>query len=208
MDPEASQQKIAELRSQGLDPQQPICFFAGGLERHHEVSTIIEAAQLLQSRGRRDVQFAICGEGSQAAALHEQARGIPGIHFLGWVDGVTLQAVASISVIGLGAYAKGALMSLGNKPFEYMAGRLAIVSSLPGELATILARNHCGFNSEAGYAESLADRIAELLDNPRRLTAMRDSSYQTWQKNYRSQDVYSRFVNHLTSLRPAAVVAA
>jgi glycosyltransferase involved in cell wall biosynthesis len=206
--PEALREKLSELQSLGVDPRRSTCYFAGGFERHHDIETIVEAARKVIAAGHGDLQFVLCGDGSKSAAIRRQAAGLNNIHFLGMVDAAMLQAVASISVVGLCAYAEGALMSLGNKPYEYMAGRLAIVSSLPGELAELLDRQQCGLSYQAGNADSLARVLIELAADSTRLDAMRANGYRTWVNHYRSRNVYSRFVEHLTKVAAPAAQAA
>ncbi|MGD9633932.1 MAG: glycosyltransferase [Pirellulales bacterium] len=200
--------RITELVERGIDPRRPICFFAGGFERHHDFDAIVGAARMLAARDTDNVQFVLCGGGSKLTAIRRQTAGMANFHLLGHVDAAMLRAVASISVIGLCAYAPGAMMSLGNKPYEYMAGRLALVSSLPGELAQLLDRHNCGLTYRAGDGDSLAGCIAELLQHPERLAAMRDNARATWASHYRSRDVYDWFVAGLTSVARTMVKAA
>jgi len=202
------QSNLEQLRGRDIDPSRPICLFIGLFERSYDLETVIHAARRLESDGRSDVQFVFCGDGAQRPALQRLAAGLCSVHFLGWVDAMMLQAAASISTIGLCAYSADALQSLPNKPFEYMAGRLAIVSSLPGELAELLNRNRCGVTYRAGDAAALAGAITQILNAPELLSTMRLNAYKTWLRDYRSPEVYSRFVHHLTSLVPATAAAA
>ncbi len=127
---------------------------------------------------------------------------------LGWVTADVLQTIAEASAIGLCAYASDALQSLPNKPFEYMAHRLAVVSSLPGDLAKLLNDQRCGLSYRAGDADSLASCLLKLLDDPHRLSTMRANAYEAWFRNYQSRDIYSRFVEHLEILTSRAAKAA
>jgi glycosyltransferase involved in cell wall biosynthesis len=197
------QEKVATLCRRGIDPQRPICLFAGLFERSYDLATVVEAARRLEAAGRGDVQFVLCGDGSSMPSLRRRAAGLHSVHLTGWVDAATLQAAASIATIGLCAYADGALQSLPNKPFEYMAGRLAMVSSLPGEMAALVARHQCGLTYRAGDADSLADCLTSLLSNRRQLESMRRQAYDAWSRHYRSCDVYGRLADRLTSLTAA-----
>lgn len=202
------QKKVAELRKYGIDPSQPICMFAGLFERSYDLETLVEAAQRLSEAGRRDMQFVLCGDGGKMPMIRRRAKGLRNVHLLGWVDTAMLQAVASISTIGLCAYASDALQSLPNKPFDYMAARLAIVSSLRGEMASLLNQHQCGLTYRAGDAESLASCLTELLEHPTQLREMGTNAYQAWSRNFRSRDIYTRFVSHLETLTCAAAQAA
>ncbi len=202
------QANFATLRARGIDPSRPICLFAGLFERSYDLETVIAAARRLEIAARIDAQFVLCGDGSKMPALKRQASGLRNVHFLGWTDAAMLQAVASVSMIGLCAYARDALQSLPNKAFEYMAGGLAIVSSLPGELAALLDDLQCGLNYRAGDAASLASCLTELLNDPLKLQVMRANAYQAWSRNYRSRDIYARFATHLETLCRVSAKAA
>lgn len=198
----------ATLHERGIGPQRPIALFAGRFERSYDLDTVIEAARRLAAAGRTELQFVLCGDGSRAATLRRRASGLPNVQLPGWVDAPTLRAIASSATIGICAYAKDATQSLPNKPFEYMAHRLAVVSSLDGELAQLVAQHQCGVTYRAGDAESLTKCLTELLDSPQRLATMRSRAHEAWSRHYRSRDVYARFVDHLATLPTPSAAAA
>ena len=203
-EPAQSNECVAELRRRGVDVRRPVCFFAGLFEHSYDLETVMHAARRLH-QGGTGVQFVLCGDGSKMPVVHRLAAGLPNVHTLGWVDPFMLQAAASVAAIGLCAYSPRATQSLPNKPFEYMAGRLAIVSSLSGELAELLDRHECGVTYCAGDASSLVDCLVRLLRNPARLQAMRANAYRTWSERYQTGHIYPQFAARLEAM--AAVTA-
>jgi glycosyltransferase involved in cell wall biosynthesis len=201
------QAEVACLRELGVDPSRPVCLFAGLFERSYDLETVIEAARQLEATGST-AQFVLCGDGSKTVALKRQAAGLHNVLFLGWVDVPRLQAVASVSAVGLCAYAGDALQSLPNKPFEYMAAGLPIISSLRGELPALVDRHQIGMNYRAGDAASLANGLENLLSNRMKLRAMGAKSHQLWSQQFRSEHVYSRFAEQLATLRHVSKIAA
>lgn len=199
--------KRRELIERGIDPSQPTCLFAGLLERSYDLETVIGAVERLNASGRTKLQLIVCGDGSRAAAIARRVAGLRYVHLLGWVDTAMLQAAASISSIGLCAYAPDALQSLPNKPFEYMAHRLAIASSLPGEMAALLDHHRCGFTYRAGDERECAAVLSRFVTSPPLLEAFRQNAWDAWSNLYRSRDIYARFAEHLTSLTRVAPVA-
>jgi glycosyltransferase involved in cell wall biosynthesis len=195
------------LRERGIDPTRPVCMFAGLFERSYDLETVIDAARRLDRDTKGNFQFVLCGDGSKAPGLRARAGGLRDVHLLGWADAAMLRAVASVSTIGLCAYAKDALQSLPNKPFEYMASRLAVVSCLRGEMAELLEKHQCGVSYRAGDAESLAGALRRLLDDPVRLHSTRENAQRAWSMHYRSRDIYARFANDLTSWAATAKAA-
>lgn len=206
------QNRIAQLRNRGIDPARPICLFAGLFERSYDLETVVTVAQQLESSRHGDVQFVLCGDGSKMRALQRKCARLRNTHLLGWVDAVLLDAVASVSAVGLCPYTADALQSLPNKPFEYMSRGLAVVSSLRGELAELLRLHGCGLTYRAGDPPSLLACLQRLFSDPKLLNSVRRNAYGTWSQNYQSRDVYSAFASHLASFvsdyhgasRPAA----
>lgn len=194
------QDKIALLGDQGIDPNRPICLFVGLFERSYDLETVVAAARQMECESHGNLQFVLCGDGSKMRTLRRKAAGLRNLHLIGWVDAAMLEAVASISTIGLCAYTADAMQSLPNKPFEYLARGLAVVSSLPGEMAEMLRRHQCGLTYRAGDSGALVDCLRRLLSDPKRLKAMRSQAYQTWLHNFQSREVYSAFASHLASL--------
>lgn len=202
-------EKLDGLRRQGIDFEKKICMFAGRFERSYDLFTVIEAAKRLNARGPNDFEFVFCGGGADDVKLRRAARNVPNIHFLGWVDGPTLQAVSSVATIGLCAYASDATQSIPNKPFEYMASRLVVLSSLAGEMDELLRRYQCGLTYKSGDANSLAYHLQILADDPQQADAMRQNGFDAWNESYRSDAIYSNFVEHLTHhLLPRPALAA
>jgi glycosyltransferase involved in cell wall biosynthesis len=208
--PAAMRKNIAALADRGINLDQPTCLFSGSFERSYDLETLIEAARRLSDIGRKNLQFVLCGDGSKRAALERRARrlNLQNVHFLGWADPAMLQAAASVSCIGICAYAANATQGLPNKPFEYMAGRLAIVSSLQGELTAFLRRHQCGITCDAGSINALTNAVNRLVINPPLLTSLRNSGYEAWQQHFRSENLYAPFVDHLLSLAPVVRRAA
>lgn len=194
------QTNLAALREHGIDLERPICVFAGLFERSYDLETVIEAARHLQEQHQTRIQFVLCGDGSKMPTLRRQAAGLRDVHFLGWVEAPMLQATLSAASIGLCAYSANALQSLPNKPFEYMASGLAVVSSLQGDLAQLLNQHQCGFTYRAGDTSSLVNCLMDLSRDAEKLGSMRANAYRTWSQNYRSAKIYGDFVTHLTTL--------
>ncbi len=202
------EEHLRRLAARGIDISRPICVFAGRFERSYDLATVIEAARVMAAKGESTLQFVFCGGGSRAAAYERQAHGLANVHFVGWIDGATLQTLSEAASIGLCAYAPDATQSVPNKPFEYMASRLAVVSSLPGDMDAMLTRHNCGITYPAGDSTALARVLSALVRDPARLARLQANGHAAWQESYESRVIYPRFVTHLGSLvKPAAQAA-
>jgi glycosyltransferase involved in cell wall biosynthesis len=108
----------------------------------------------------------LAGNGEKTTKLKARARGLTNLTFTGWLDQFALQDLLSASAIGLAPYTSGAPQSMPNKPFEYMASGLALVSSLGGELRDLMHSEKIGLGYTAGDAASLAAAIESLCAQP------------------------------------------
>jgi glycosyltransferase involved in cell wall biosynthesis len=179
----------------GIDPRKTICLFAGLFESTYDVSAVVDAARRLSHR--TDVQFVVAGRGRQLDIARSQVQDLTNVVFAGWLDRHDLMAIAEASAIGLCAYAQDATQSLPNKPFEYMASKLAIVSSLSGELATLIDRHGCGINYRAGDSAALANAIAKLADDKSLLCQQQHAAFELWNQSFRYQTIYPAFADYL-----------
>lgn len=209
--PDAQSNKLDALRRAGVDGSKVICLFAGLLERLYDVETVFKAAALLNQTDPGVYQFVVCGAGSKAVGLRRLLTETSNVVMLGWVEQETIAALMSLAAVGLASYAEGAPQSLPNKPFEYMAGGLAIATSLKGELPVLLDKYGCGLSYQAGNPRSLAAVIRQLTSNPTKLSAMQERSRRLFETQFDVRYVYPQFakslvelVNNLPTPQPAA----
>jgi glycosyltransferase involved in cell wall biosynthesis len=185
-------------RELGVGPDQHIACFIGTFVGSIDLHTVIAAARRVVDR--TDLVFVLAGSGDQDAVLRAEARSLDNVIFTGWLDRDRLAALANTAWIGLGAYKRGALVSLTNKVFEYMAFGLPIVSSLPGEAQALLERLDCGVFYEPGSAQSLESVLRRLLDQPQLHDAMARHAAQAFHHEFCADVVYPTFAAHLEGI--------
>jgi glycosyltransferase involved in cell wall biosynthesis len=149
-----------------------IGMMAGGEGLH----VLLDAAEeLVYRRNRDDIAFAIVGPGDYREDLMHEARrrGLGGaIDFPGLADDARLRAYMSTADVCVSTYEPSAMnhASTVTKVIEYMAMGRPIVQFPLRETSGV-----CGEASayaEPGDASDFADRIVELLDDPRRAARM------------------------------------
>jgi glycosyltransferase involved in cell wall biosynthesis len=196
--PTSDQEVTSTLLQLGIDPSKRLACFIGTFVGSIDLTTVVSAARLLADRS--DLQFVLAGSGENEASLRALAQGADNIVFTGWVNQQQLSALASRGWVGLGAYKKGALMSLTNKIFEYMAYGLPVLLSLPGEARQLIEQAGCGRYYEPGSAESLQQAIRQLLDAPALRDEMAKNAARTFQEQYSSETVYPNLVRHVEAV--------
>jgi glycosyltransferase involved in cell wall biosynthesis len=190
-----SRDALDKFSKLGIDPSKKIFWFVGTFVGSIDLATVIEAAALL--RDRPDVQFVFAGSGERDLEWRERARGLPNIVFTGWCSADEIAALASIAWAGLGAYKRGALMSLTNKIFEYMAYGLPILLSLGGEAREIVEQTGCGLHYEAGSAEALALAVRRLSAGDGLRDQMAVAARVSFAERYDAAAVYDRMAAHI-----------
>ena len=191
-----SEDKLAEARAwlqqQGLcTGEMNICFF-GTIGKFFDLKTVIEAARQLPQ-----CQFILAGDGSDLEKYKTMAQGVNNVVFPGWLKEPQIQAVMESSHVGLAPYRKTANMALPNKPFEYMAGGLAIVSSVRQELPEILKKYNCGLSYQADSAADLVEKLRFMLTHPQERVAMGQRGKDLFTAQYSTEIVFSQALNHL-----------
>jgi glycosyltransferase involved in cell wall biosynthesis len=184
------------------------CYF-GTLANRTGVELIVEAARAMPVERRQHVRFVIAGEGDAYASLRERARGLDHVLFPGWVDLPKIAALKARASVGLIAYPNTPdfIASVPNKVPEYLAGGLAVVSTLEGEVRAMLEREEAGVHVGERTPESLAAALLDLADDPSRLARL-TSGARSASQVFASGDVYKRFRAHLLSISDASRRAA
>lgn len=197
-----SQQRAEEraLAASGVDLDAKLVVYAGLMEHSYDLDTVVAAAERLRDAGRSDVQFVLCGDGARLESLRQRAAKLCNVVFPGWVSGQTLTALVRRADIGLAAYAADALQSLPNKPFEYMEGGLAVLSTLRGELAELLDTHQCGLSYQPGDAVGLAEQIDRLTNDTGQLAGMKRRSRELYETRFDSQKVYAAAAEQLLAI--------
>jgi len=91
-------------------------------------------------------------------------------------------------------------MSLPNKPFEYMAGGLPVVSSLQGELQELLEKHRCGLTYRAGDVASLQHSLERLRNEADLRESMSRNGRDLYERSFRSDRVYGAMTTHLETV--------
>jgi glycosyltransferase involved in cell wall biosynthesis len=147
-----------------FDPAPPtgpfqVAYF-GAMGEANDLTAVVEAARLLP-----DVGFVLMGDGKRRADLERTAP--PNVHFRrGSKTDVARLAAESSACLTVFKDVPVLATNSPNKLFDtFAAGRPAIVNT-DGWMRELVERNDAGVYVRAGDAGDLAEKIAELRDNP------------------------------------------
>ena len=153
-----------------LDPGEPRYggrggLYVGRLSQEKGVQLLLEAW-----REQGDVPLTIAGTGPEEAALREQAAGMPGVRFAGWLSRDAVQAE-----LARAAFVVAPSLCYENFPLavaEAMAAGKPVIASHPTAMSDMVEPERTGLLFDAGDARSLSAACRRLLDDPARSEAM------------------------------------
>lgn len=151
---------------QPVEPPQVV--FVGRFIEKKGIPHLIEAARLLAAKGR-PVGVTLVGDGPQAGALKQQARGIPGITFTGWLPSHEVRrhvrgalALCVPSVVSRDGDTDG----LPTVILEAMAEGVPVIGSRQAGIAEAVDDRATGLLVPPGDAQALAAAIETLVASP------------------------------------------
>ena len=184
------------------------CYF-GAIGYQSDFSTLVKAAEILHRRGIR-FRVILCGAGARLAELREKARNNPNVILTGWIEQPEILALMELAQVGVAPYWNhvGFVDNLPNKPIEYMAGRMAVVTSLSGFLREFIEKHRCGFHYPQADAAALAALFEKLhLDRPG-LEQAAANAFKTYREEFAPDKVHAGLDEYLSSMARSGHIAA
>lgn len=192
-------QKEKILSKWGIKEDCLIVTFVGTFSQLFNLVFVVKVAKFFE-KAMRKVVFVLVGDGSNASSIRRLATGLKNVVFTGWLDKSQIDQILSISSVGLAPYSADGLVTLPNKPFEYMAAGLPILSSLDGELRAIIERESIGLYYNANDPNELRERLNWLLSHPEKMKTMGQKARALFEKEYNSEKIYASLVTHLGNI--------
>jgi glycosyltransferase involved in cell wall biosynthesis len=159
-------------RALALPNRELLAIYAGSLGSHYDIQTLVAAARLLRDAGDA-IRIVVAGNGPLRPLVERAIEsGLDALHYLGTVHSGDLWSVYRACHVGLCTYGPGSTVAFPVKAYDYLAAGLPILSSLQGELATLLREHGAGVGYSAGSPQSLADALRGLAADDLRLRAM------------------------------------
>lgn len=178
------------------------CVYAGTLEVGQDLDTLIAAARILAARGVA-VTLHVAGTGRLESGLRAAAAAIRGpcsVRVHGLLDRGEYVKLLSACDVGLVLVKPESLVAVPYKVCDYTAAGLALVNSLPGELERMIADSRAGIRYTAGDGESLAQAIAMLAGDRRRLIEIRQGSRRLAESEFDREKTYARFADWIEGI--------
>ncbi len=191
------QQETMRLKNAGVDFNKTIACFFGTFGVTYDFSTVLSAAKILQEQNNQNFQFVFCGDGEKFQEVKNQSRNLKNVILLGWVGKETIITLSRYASIGLANYVLNAPQSVSNKPVEYLAFGLPILSSLEGEMQEFIENFKVGYQYMAANPESFLKALKNVRSNPMVHEQMKKNALNLYQQYFESSKVSRDFYCHI-----------
>jgi glycosyltransferase involved in cell wall biosynthesis len=184
------------------------CVYSGSLGTGQDLQALVAAARSLSAAGTRAVLH-VAGTGPLEPMLRSAAETLRGsceliVH--GLLDRQEYVKLLAGCDAGLVLVKPESLVAVPYKACDYAAAGLALVNSLPGELADLISTHEAGVPYVAGDGGSLAAAITGLATDRRRLLAMRQAARRLAVAVFDRDRTYPKFADWLETLALSAQV--
>jgi glycosyltransferase involved in cell wall biosynthesis len=190
------------VAADGAAPEPLACVYSGTLEASQDLDALVAAARKLSADGVA-ATIHVAGTGTLEPMIQRAADSLPGPcrivphGLLGRADYVRLLASADV---GLVCVRPESQVALPNKACDYAAAGLALVNSLPGELAQLIDASGAGVEYTAGDGASLARAIAAFDADRRRLADARRAARRLAAAEFDRERLYPAFADWLETI--------
>lgn len=177
----------------------PLFVFFGTISRHLDFEGLIGGAREMESRGV-SFKIVICGSGALDDELRAATKEVESIVHAGWVDARQIWVCMEMATAGLLPYKSlfDFEASIPNKPIEYMAGGLPVVSGLlQGELKELLESERCGLSYRSGDGNDFARVVTQLATDAKLATAMGLAARRVYDTRFRADKVYAELCDQI-----------
>ena len=194
--PKQLEEAMAFWEDKGVDLKGGfVISFVGTIGPYPAIEFVIKAAKKLQEYN--DIQFVFAGDGGRKAHYERTAKKLPNIFFPGWISASQMKALLENSSVGLAPYRSSSPMRLPNKPFEYMAHGLPVLSSIQKDLKFFLQDHDAGITYRAEDPDDLLDSILSLYRDRIDLKKKGENAKKMFLENFESGIIFEKAHKHI-----------
>ena len=170
--------------------------YLGAMGRSYDLETVVKAVAEVNAlpNGSR-VECVFVGDGEKRSAL--EAMAVPGTRFTGFLHGDELAKELADADIGLVPFFPESGVAVPYKAGEYLAYGLPLLSTIEGELGSLVKECGCGESYQATDVDGLAEAIKKIKTDPDCLEKAKAGAKACFAENFDRERLYPDFANWL-----------
>jgi glycosyltransferase involved in cell wall biosynthesis len=185
------------LRFIGAEGKKAIVTCVGRVGSAFDFEVVTRLAEHYHRNGRGDIHFVLAGEEPVYRFWAKPCKIPPNLKITGWLDQQRLNAILSLTDIGLLPYRSIHSAAMRNKPLDFLSHGIPMVSSLSGELAQLIERHQLGCTCPEGDVAAFSRAIDELIGDPELRNRVRANALAVFRDQFSAQKVYAGFADYL-----------
>ena len=175
-----------------------VATFAGTFGHSYDLELLGRAAERFYETGI-ECAIVLIGDGVKLKPLQSRFGHLPNLLFTGWLDNSQLQAILKVSQVGL-VPCLSLPNTLPNKPFEYFAAGLPVLSSLSGDMERMLESDGTGFSYRAKDLNGFIAKLEILRTNEKLRAEMAARAFSAFQAKFSAAVIYSEYANLIEAI--------
>lgn len=192
-------------RPEGVLENDLMAVFTGTHGIANGLDSVLDAADVLLKRGRKDIKFVLIGDGKLKPELMARAskEGLTNCIFHKPVPKTLLSGLMNSADVGLMVLADCPSFYYGTSPnkfFDYIAAGIPVVNNYPGWVADMIMTNGCGIAISPRDPSAFADALEWLANNPEALARMGKAGRQLAEREFDRDHLSNRWVDFLEGI--------
>ncbi|MER0459735.1 glycosyltransferase family 4 protein [Aeromonas caviae] len=195
-------------RPEGVKKEDLMAIFTGTHGMANGLDAVLDAAVVLQKRGRDEIKLVLVGQGKLKPQLETRAKEMQlnNVVFHPPVNKHKLTGLMASADIGMQVLANIPAFYYGTSPnkfFDYISAGLPVINNYPGWLAGMIEDKQCGFAVEPDSAKAFADALEQAADNREMLAEMGSRARSLAESHFDRQLLADKWVDWVTnSVKP------
>lgn len=205
-------QAAAAWRPEQVAPTDLLAIFPGAHGIANGLDAVLDAAKVLQKRGRRDIKILLVGDGMMKPRLMQRVNeeGISNVVFLDPVSKTRLAGLMQAADVGLMTLKNVPEFYRGTSPnkfFDFIAAGKPVVNNYPGWLAEMISTHRCGLVVPPDDPEAFASALEFAASHRNELVDMGRAAQRLARDEFDRDLLANRFCNLIESLVSAEQAA-
>ena len=195
-------------RPEAVNDDHLLAIFTGTHGVANGLDAVLDAARVLQERGREDIKIALVGDGREKASLRARARkeSLNNVLFLDPIPKAKLAGLLAGADVGLQILKNVPAFYYGTSPnkfFDYIAAGLPVLNNYPGWLAELIAESDVGFAVSPDDPSAFADALALAADDREKLGKKGINASALARKQFSREKLSENWVAWVTQEKPS-----
>jgi glycosyltransferase involved in cell wall biosynthesis len=204
--------KTSPWKPEGVLADDLLAIFTGTHGIANGLDSVLDAAVILQDRGRLDIKILLVGQGRNKEMLKQRASaaGLRNVIFHDPVNKERLSGLMAEADLGLQLLANVSAFYYGTSPnkfFDYVAAGLPVLTNYPGWVTDLISANQCGYAVDPESPDAFADALENAAANRNMLKIMGENAQNLARTKFDRDMLANQWFEWVSGAAPTASIS-